>query len=46
MLVPSFSVSMERLKDGNVELYKLVVVGRTREHICYKMTFIASVKTD
>ena len=27
-------LNMERLKDGNVELYKLFIVERRCEHIC------------
>ena len=43
MLVRSSSVSMERLKDENVELYNLFIFGRKREHIRQKMMFIVSV---
>ena len=34
MLAPPSSVSMERLKDGNVALYKFYAVGHTYEHMC------------
>ena len=44
MLVPSSSANMERLKDRNVVLCGIFVVGCTCQDRCYKKAFVVIVK--